>query len=183
LIAIPFDVNDPELRESFFRKLLCEALDALQDDARPGWGKMTAQQMVEHLLWAFELSTGEAIVECPIPESQRVRLKAFLHDDRPTPHEFMNPALAAGLPPLRHVSVTAARAALRAEVDRFVRQSHAKPDVTRMHPLFGPIGAEEWERTHFKHAYHHLLQFGLIQTASGALPDRPKADTVGETRK
>jgi hypothetical protein len=31
-----------------------------------------------------------------------------------------------------------------------------------MHPLFGPIGAEEWTRVHFKHAYHHLLQFALI---------------------
>jgi len=34
--------------------------------ARPGWGKMTAQQMVEHLAWAFELSTGQAHGECPV---------------------------------------------------------------------------------------------------------------------
>ena len=29
---------------------------------------MTAQQMVEHLAWVFEISIGEASVECSVPE-------------------------------------------------------------------------------------------------------------------
>src|SRR5512139_2204032 len=96
MIAIRFDVNDPELRETFFRRLLFDALAPLPDNARPAWGRMTAQQMVEHLAWAFELSTGHAHAGCPIPEAQRERLKGFLYDSRPTPHEFMNPLLTAG---------------------------------------------------------------------------------------
>ena len=161
MTAIPFDVNDPELRERFLRHLLLDALTALQADARPGWGKMTAQQMVEHLAWAFELSTGQVQTECPVPEAQRERLKAFLYDNRPTPHEFMNPVLAAGLPPSRHAGLTEARAALQVEAERFLRQAGAAPSAAHTNPVFGPLGAEEWARAHFKHGYHHLLQFGL----------------------
>lgn len=162
MTAIPFEVNDPDLRDRFFRRLLFDALSALRDDTRPGWGKMTAQQMVEHLIWAVEISTGKAQVECPFPEAQRERLKAFLYDNRPTPREFQNPALAAGLPPLRYAGTADATAALRHEVRRFLERAAATPGAARMHPVFGPIATEEWARSHFKHCYHHGLQFGLI---------------------
>ena len=75
--------------------------------------------MVEHLVWAFELSTGQAQAACQFPEAQREQLKAFLYHNRPTPREFQNPVLAAGLPPLRHASLPEAKAALRVEVERY----------------------------------------------------------------
>lgn len=164
LHAIPFDVNDAEARETLLRRGLFEALVALRANARPRWGHMTAQQMIEHLLWAFELSTGEAQAECPIREPQRQRAKAFLYDNRPTPREYVNPALTAGLPPLRHEGLSDAVAGLRTAVNRFLQQAVSAPDVTRTHPVFGPIGRDEWARAHFKHIYHHLLQFGLVAT-------------------
>jgi oxepin-CoA hydrolase/3-oxo-5,6-dehydrosuberyl-CoA semialdehyde dehydrogenase len=160
--TIPFDVNDSHLRDTFLRHSLLDALATLQANSQPCWGKMTAQQMVEHLAWAFALSTGQADTDCPIPETQRERLKAFLYDNRPTPHEFMNPVLAAGLPPLRHPGLAEARAALAAAVTRFLEQASAAPGTMHTHPVFGRVGMEEWARSHFKHAYHHLLQFGLI---------------------
>ena len=165
MTAIPFDVNNAKLRDAFFRERLFDALAGLQDDSRPGWGKMSARQMVEHLVWAFELSTGQAQAACQFPEAQREQLKAFLYHNRPTPREFQNPVLAAGLPPLRHASLPEAKAALRVEVERFLRQAGDTPDTIHMHPVFGPIKAEEWARSHFKHAYHHLLQFDLIDGA------------------
>ena len=160
--VIPFEVNDPDLRDRFFHHLLFDALSALRDDTRPGWGRMTAQQMVEHLIWAVEVSTGKAQAVCAFPEAQRERFKAFLHDSRPTPREFQNPLLAAGLPPPRYADAADATAALRPEVTFFLDQAKATPGAVRMHPVFGPIAAEEWARSHFKHCYHHLLQFGLI---------------------
>jgi len=162
MIAVPFDVNDPKLRETFLRRTMPDALSGLREDAAPRWGKMTAQQMVEHLLWACELSTGRAKTDCPIPEAQREKIRAFLYDTRPTPREFANPVLAAGLPPLRFRSLAEATAALAAETDRFFAQAGSAPDVRHMHPVFGLIGIEKWARAHFKHVYHHLLQFGLI---------------------
>jgi hypothetical protein len=90
-------------------------------------------------------------------------LKAFLYDNRPTPREFMNPVLTAGLPPLRHKGLAEAVGSLRAAVYHFVHKAASSSDATPTHPVFGPIGMEEWARAHFKHTYHHLLQFGLVE--------------------
>src|SRR2546428_4809290 len=163
VMTIAFDVNDPHVRERFFREDLGQALFSLEEGAVPRWGGMTAQQMVKHLAWGFELSTGRATVECPVPEARRERFKSFLRDTTPMMHEFRNPALAAGLPALRHGSLAEARAALAVEVSRFLDYERAAPGAAHTHPVFGPITVEEWARAHFKHAYHHLLQFNLIE--------------------
>ena len=163
--SIPYDVNDSDLRKRFLRSVLFEALEPLRGDTRAGWGNMTPLQMVEHLAWGFGISTGRVLVECHLPEAKRERAKQFLYDRRPMPHDFMNPALVDGLPPLRHPGLGEARATLREEVDRFLTQAPADPGPP--HPIFGPLGLEEWERIHFKHCYHHLLQFGLIEEEGG----------------
>lgn len=157
-----FDVNDPELRDFFLRHEVVQAVDKLGDAATPRWGRMTAQEMVEHLIWAFELSTGQARTECRVAEAERPRMKTFLYHNRPTPQEFMNPALAAGLPPLRYGSLSEATGALTRELERFVDGPRSSEQLYT-HPIFGPIGYDEWHRTHYKHTYHHLLQFGLIE--------------------
>jgi len=95
-------------------------------------------------------------------QKQETDLKGFLYDNRPTPREVQNPALAAGLPSLRHAGTADATVALRREVALFLDQAASAPGAARMHPVFGPIATEEWARSHFKHGYHHLLQFGLI---------------------
>jgi oxepin-CoA hydrolase / 3-oxo-5,6-dehydrosuberyl-CoA semialdehyde dehydrogenase len=161
-MTIPFHPNDPALRDAFFRQHLGDALATLREDAAPRWGRMTAREMVEHLCWIFEVSTGRASVECSVPEARRERFKPFLYDDTPMVREFRNPALTAGLPPLRHAGLAEARAALRKDVDRFLDHCRDAPGATHVHPAFGPIGLEEWSRNHFKHGYHHLLQFGLV---------------------
>lgn len=158
----PNDVNDREPREEFLRRGAFEALAALRDDMPAEWGRMTARQMVEHLAWSFELSTGRASVVCPVPEVKRERYKAFLRDNQPMPHEILNPALLDGLPALRHASLADAVDALRREVAHYFERAAAEPDARYTHPVFGPLDAEEWSRSHFKHVRHHLLQFRLV---------------------
>jgi oxepin-CoA hydrolase/3-oxo-5,6-dehydrosuberyl-CoA semialdehyde dehydrogenase len=163
MLKVVFDVGDFSLRDTFLRTFFFGTLDALTAESAPRWGRMTAQEMVEHLEWTFAVSTGRALVDCPTPPDQIERMKRFLYHSRPTPHEYMNPALRGGLPPLRHSDLRQARAALQAAVDLFIDHQRTHPDVRHTHPIFGPIAAEEWSRTHFKHACHHLLQFGLIE--------------------
>jgi len=124
---------------------------------------MTPQQMVEHLAWTYGVSIGKQQVDCRIPEEDRARLKRFLYTATATPKGFANPALEEGLPQLKHENLTAARAALEEEIAAFWNQQAKQPATLHVHPLFGPIGVEEWSRTHFKHGCHHLLQFGLIE--------------------
>ena len=167
-MMIPFDVNDAAARDRFLRRDFGEALTRLQAGARPRWGAMTAQQMVEHMAWICEVSTGRATVECPVPEEKRERYKAFLHNNTPMMREFRNPALAGGLPPLRHPGLPEARAAFAAEVGHFLEDQRAAQSGLHVHPVFGPLTVEEWSRAHFKHAYHHLLQFQLIEDPGGS---------------
>lgn len=157
-----FDVNDTDLRDAFLRHEIVSALAELSEDRVARWGRMTAQQMVEHLIWGFELSTGQAQVECTIPAADLPRMKRFLWSNRPTPQEFMNPALASGLPPSRYANLAQAKASLGQQLERFLEES-VRAAMLYTHPIFGPIGYEEWHRTHYKHAHHHLLQFGLIE--------------------
>jgi hypothetical protein len=123
---------------------------------------MTAQHMVEHLQWAFACSTGAIAVPCTLPPQLLERAKRFLHDNRPTPREFKNPLLGDGPPPHRYAGLGAAKSALNDEVASFMRHFTEDPSAVHTHPLFGPLGREEWHRSHFKHSYHHLLQFSLV---------------------
>jgi oxepin-CoA hydrolase/3-oxo-5,6-dehydrosuberyl-CoA semialdehyde dehydrogenase len=161
-----WNVGDAETREALLRAGMWDALAALRADTPARWGRMSAQQMVEHLEWTFACSTGTRGVDCYVPEEHRPRYLTFLAHDRPTPQGFENPALTSGLPPLAHADFAAAAAALRAEVDRFLALSAEAPGARRTHPLFGPIDAEQWSRTHYKHVRHHFTQFGLY-------PDEP----------
>jgi oxepin-CoA hydrolase/3-oxo-5,6-dehydrosuberyl-CoA semialdehyde dehydrogenase len=161
---IAFDVNDAAARDAFLRDSLPQALDSLTAHTPPRWGTMTAQQMVEHLLWAFECSTGRVLVNCPFEPAQLERIRQFLYNNRPMTREFMNPLLVAGLPALRHADLAAAKAALTAEVGLFLQEEGTHPDTVRTHPVFGPLNGEAWSRSHFKHCFHHLLQFGLVES-------------------
>jgi hypothetical protein len=102
------------------------------------------------------------VLPCATPETLLERAKRFLHDDRPTSRGFMNPLLKEGLPPLEFLGLAMAVAALREEVGKFVKVRRELPDVVHVHPIFGPLNGEEWERSHFKHCHHHAQQFGLI---------------------
>ena len=141
MIAIPFDVNDRGLREALFHHLLSDAVEDLAEDVQPLWGNMTAQHMVEHLVWAFELSIGTAEVACHTPPHLVGRAKRFLYDTRPTPHEFRNPLLGESPPAFRYGTMTEAKAALQQETMRFLHHFREHPEAVHVHPLFGPLGA------------------------------------------
>jgi oxepin-CoA hydrolase/3-oxo-5,6-dehydrosuberyl-CoA semialdehyde dehydrogenase len=163
MATLRFDVNDASLREAFLREGFLATLAPLTEATPPRWGGMTPQQMVEHLEWVFAISTGRVEVGCPVPEAERQRVKPFLRSNMPTPRGFENPVLVEGLPPLRHADLAGARAALGDAIRHFFEHARTQPDAVHTHPLFGPIGLEDWSRAHYKHCHHHLLQFGLLE--------------------
>jgi oxepin-CoA hydrolase/3-oxo-5,6-dehydrosuberyl-CoA semialdehyde dehydrogenase len=163
MIVVPMTVDDAAVRETFLRETMHRALAELKADTRPQWGRMNAQQMVEHLLWSVRGSTGAMVFPVKTPEQLLERAKRFLYHDRQTPQDFMNPLLTEGLPPLEYPDLPSAVAALSAEMQRFLEMRVKDPEAVRPHPIFGPLKPEEWERSHFKHCHHHLGQFGVIE--------------------
>ncbi|NIS08507.1 MAG: hypothetical protein GWO07_07045, partial [Candidatus Dadabacteria bacterium] len=101
-IQLSFDVNDPNLRRRFLQKILPNCIDALDEDKEPSWGKMSAQHMIEHLIFAFQMSTDKLDLECNTPEEKRAKLKAFLNINRPMPKGFINPVTGKELVDLKY---------------------------------------------------------------------------------
>ena len=165
--SVKFDVDDEPARRRFLDEVAPRRLASLAADAKPAWGRMSAQQMVEHLAWLWDLSTGHAEVACPIPEAKRERFKPFLRNAMESPRDLMNPALAGGLPPLKSKNMADAVAACEASRRRFADPTEPVRSGKFVHPLLGPLDHDEWSRFHFKHVFHHLLQFGAITAAAG----------------
>ncbi|MEW6364234.1 MAG: DUF1569 domain-containing protein [Acidobacteriota bacterium] len=163
--SVAFRVDDPEGRMDFLTRLLPEAIENLDEGTVPRWGEMTAQHMVEHLVWAFGLSTGKVEVTCEVPENQREVMKAWLYNNQPSPRGFKNPKLPEAPGPLRYSSIREAKSAFMEALDDFADRVKTNSGHMETHPLFGALRMDEWERVHFKHGYHHLVQFGLLGDA------------------
>ena len=161
-LSISFDVNDQNLRNDFFSFVLPEAIKYLEDTMSPKWGLMTAQQMLEHLVWNFEIATGKIEVICGYPEAVSGRFKSFIFTNQPTPREFKNPLLVNSLPALRFENLTEARKELNIGIKDFIEYYNSSSDIMYIHPVFGLLSVDEWHRSSYKHCFHHLLQFDLI---------------------
>ena len=138
-------------------------LDQIQDDTKPLWGKMSAQQIIEHLTDGVLTSSGKKIVECPYSGEKLERSRFFLMSDEPMPKNFKAHFVDdnAGL---RNESFELA-------VDEFVEawvdfEDHCldNPEIQHIHPVFGQLNLEEWRWMHRKHITHHFTQFGVVIT-------------------
>ncbi|WP_343485998.1 DUF1569 domain-containing protein [Allomuricauda sp. d1] len=156
-------VNKKTIEEKFLKNEVAGLLSKLQKDSIPDWGNMTAQQMVEHLIWTFDVSFGKIRVECFTPKNKLTVFKKFLFSDHPTKQNFRNPLLVDGLPELQHESLGAAIATLKSTIQRFYSIYNTENSKEEIHPIFGTLNFEEWERAHYKHCFHHLQQFDLFR--------------------
>lgn len=119
VLKITYDVNDPDLRRRFFNKILPEAIDTLNENDEPKWGKMSAQHMIEHLFFTFRVSTNLQDVECHTPEGKLAKLQAFLNTNRPMPKGYINPVTGKELPNLQFSKFETAKEKLKNEVHFF----------------------------------------------------------------
>jgi len=137
-------------------------LDDLQPLTKQLWGKMSAQHMVEHLIFAIKLSNNKMKAACFNPPEKIPVLKKFMMSSRPFPREFINPVIGENLIPLIHNSLKDAIRNLSIEVEDYYKFFEENPDAVLTNPTFGDLNKEEWVVFHEKHFRHHFEQFGLI---------------------
>lgn len=137
------------------RAALLERLDALRPGQAPRWGRMSAPQMVTHLLEAFRMPSGDLqIKRAAMPLRPLVRwLMLYLlpfPKGAPTARELL-----ARVPESWEADVAALRAAIAA--------STQPPAGARVgeHPLFGRMSVRDWGVLLYKHTDHHFRQFGI----------------------
>lgn len=151
--------------EIFFATDFLAWLDVLTENHMALWGRLDAQQMVEHLTIVINVSNGKQLVELatPIEKIDKIRNIALL-SDRPMQREFKNVALPIDPMPYLNEDLPAAKLALKSAVLLFKQHFENNTDKKQLHNIFGELTYHEWLWFHYKHLIHHFSQFGVIPT-------------------
>lgn len=153
-----------EEKAGFLQTDSFELISKLDASKEPTWGKMNAQQMLEHLNDFYKVSIEKLIFALTVPVEHLPKYREFLFSDKPFRENTKAPQSVLGEEPLptRTASLDAAKAQLQQTVNDFFKFFAAGSTTTTTHPVFGPLNFEEWILLHHKHVSHHLRQFELI---------------------
>ncbi|MDQ8147581.1 MAG: hypothetical protein P3A31_06745 [Gemmatimonadota bacterium] len=145
----------PTIFDSAARQQLLTRLDRLAPTATPRWGRMTAPQMVSHLIESYRFGAGELTLPLwVVPFRPIVRWVALYVLPFPKAAPAA-PQLLARAPDAWATDV----AALRERIARF-----APPPVGTSrppHPIFGVMRDADLGVLAYKHTDHHFRQFGV----------------------
>jgi hypothetical protein len=136
----------------------------LESTQMGNWGKMNAQQMVEHVAAIFDVAAGKTHFPLVTPVEHLPKFKAFLWSDKQFRENTKAPVEILGEEPVpvRNKTMESAIDELQESTDGFF--SYFKDDElkTTVHPVFGALNFEEWVELQHKHLMHHARQFGLV---------------------
>lgn len=134
----------------------------LPADAVGKWGKMNAQQMLEHVSGFFKVSTNQIHFPLVTPVEHLPKYKEFLLSEKEFRENTKAPVLPEEPLPLKFTTIQEAVDDLEQQIKLFVDKFSSGEIVTSQHPVFGDLSFEEWVLLHYKHVVHHARQFGLI---------------------
>lgn len=142
---------------------LSQALKKLDASSQARWGIMSAQHMVEHLIFHFRTAMGQISTEIVTPEDRIEKFQESLWNYIPMPPDFKHPKLDPERPmPLEFASLEEAKAALLNAFDAYEKFFKENPDAKTPNAVFGMLDKWHWDLLGRKHFHHHLHQFGLI---------------------
>ena len=147
------------------RRNIQKLLNGLTENTKPNWGKMTAQQMLEHLETTLLYSIGEPEVEkCFTPEEHLEKYQDSLYNHRKMPKDFPAPFLPEDgtLPELKYKNLEQAKEKFLENLQKYQIYYRENPEAEHMHFVFGKLNKEMMELMHRKHFTHHFEQFNLI---------------------
>lgn len=151
-------------KEDFLRTRLVSYLQKLDPSTPPHWGKMNAQQMVEHFASdVLQNANGRLKFEKIITLPEKLdKLRDFLMSEKPFNENTINPLLSKEPPFLKYNTIQAAIGALQEELICFFETFDNNPALIIRNPIFGDLDFEQSVQLLYKHALHHLKQFGIV---------------------
>ena len=142
-------------------KLLYKIGKTIRVDSPALWGKMNAQQMIEHLSLVFVLSTGKINFPYQGTEEDAKRYWAsFVQSENPWKEVF--PSSDLGDPrPAREATMEASKSLLRKSFQEYL--AYCEANAAAVHPQYylGNLTVDQWRQVHVKHLQHHMRQFGM----------------------
>ena len=155
-------MDDQKLK--FITKECIPLFKKLSADGVGKWGKMSGQQMVEHVAAFFYVSTEKIKFDLVTPAEHLPKYREFLFSDKEFKENTKAPGNVIGEEalPLRYANMEEALEKLSESITYF--ESYFKDDADKktLHPVFGELNFEEWVLLHYKHVTHHLRQFELL---------------------
>lgn len=150
-------------KENFLRTRLVRYLQQLPPSTAPRWGKMNVQQMIEHYtIDGLSVANGRNKTEKIITAPEKLPLlREFMMSDKPFRPNTKNPLLGDEPAAPQFNTVQAAIGALQEELIFFFEVFAKDPQMQTRNPFFGDLNFEQNVQLLYKHAIHHLRQFGV----------------------
>ena len=143
---------------------LQNALNKLDPNAKPLWGKMLPQHIIEHLAMAVKISTGKINSKFynTVEEAEKIKSR-IIHSSMELTQGIKNPILGDEPPALEHATITDAIAQLFNEIEHFKSYYEKNPTAKHTQPRMGELNHKEWLTLHNKHFAHHFNQYDLLK--------------------
>jgi uncharacterized protein DUF1569 len=132
-------------------------LNSLSVSSKRQWGSLDVVGMLQHLRLSAQMTLGDL----QVPSKSKRALQMF-----PLKHLILyvipfpkGAPTAPELKPVNAASFEEERAALLGMLERIAKGPQKGEGPA--HPLFGPLTWQEWGVATYKHANHHLKQFGV----------------------
>jgi hypothetical protein len=149
-------------KAEFLKHSFISLLKQIPSDTPPQWGKMTLQQMVEHFADSVRIASGKSgHTDFVFPPERLQKAREFMLSDKPFPENTPNPLLSEVPAPVKNTSSEEAIAELQKEMDYFFSVFEKNNLQVTRNPFFGDLNYEENIHLLYKHAQHHLRQFGV----------------------
>ena len=137
-------------------------LNRLSSSKTPLWGKMNAQEMVEHLSDMLMMSRGIGDFTIDVDVETIARRQQFLLSDKEMAKNIAVP-FTKDIIELRHDELELALDEFTEEWMNFTEYYENNPSASVIHPYYGALDFNLWLKMHDKHFMHHFKQFGLIE--------------------
>lgn len=146
------------------RDTILQYVSKLTEDAKPQWGSLSVQGMVEHLEYALQIAYGEIQdFEIETPEKILEKVHDSLYNHEPMPRNHKAPSVFDKVfETLRHENLSVAKEKLLEAYDNYEAYFKENPTAITKNAVFGMLNKFECDLLNRKHFNHHFEQFGLI---------------------
>lgn len=146
----------------FLRQKFIPLLQQVPSETAGLWGKMTLQQMIEHFSDSVRIASGKvAVADVLTPPEQLEKMRLFLESDKPFRQNTVNALMPEVPAPVKNNSMIDAINELQAELNFFFEIFEENNLQVTRNPFFGDLNFEQNVQLLYKHALHHLNQFGM----------------------
>lgn len=149
----------------FLKQEYIPLLQKIAPDTQPLWGKMNVQQMIEHMAEFVAMAYGNPPQELLTAEDRLEKMQDFLKSEKDFKPNTPNSLLPEEPKPVKLPNTRAAISLLQEELQHFFTAFDTEKKKYVMNPFFGELDYGMSIQLLYKHAWHHLRQFGIEKEA------------------